>query len=79
MNTITLTAHIGQNGRLQIDLPTTLQNTDVEIALTLQPLPHKDTWPDNFFTDIIGGWTGDPLQRPEPLPEDQRQPLTFGD
>lgn len=79
MTTVLLTAHIGANGRLQIDVPTDLYNTDVEIALTLQPLPSDDRWPDNFFTEIIGGWVGESLQRPEPLPDDDRQSLTFGE
>ena len=78
MNTIIITTHIGQNGRLQIDLPTDLQNTDVEIALTLLPLPSSETWADDFFTEIVGGWLGEPLQRPDPLPEEKREPLTFG-
>lgn len=55
MNTIILTTHIGPNRRLYIDLTTDLQNTDVEIALTLQPLHFHNTWFDNFFTEIIGG------------------------
>ena len=79
MTTIHLTTHIGANGRLQIDLPTHLQNTDVAIALTLQPVPPSDTWADDFFTDIIGGWDGEPLQRPNPLPDSDRLTLNFGD
>ena len=79
MTTVLLTVHIGANGRLQIDVPTDLYNTDVEIALTLQPLPSDDRWPDDFFTEIVGGWAGEPLQRPEPLPDDDRPSLTFGE
>ncbi|MFO8039801.1 MAG: hypothetical protein R6U67_10165 [Sodalinema sp.] len=71
MNTIILTTHIGPNGRLYIDLPTDLQNPDVEIALTFQPLPPHNTWFDNFFTEIIGGWAGEPLQQPNPLPDEK--------
>lgn len=29
-----------------------------------------DEWPDGFFTEVIGGWRGAPLERPEqPTPE----------
>ncbi|MEM9771397.1 MAG: hypothetical protein AAF889_07325 [Cyanobacteria bacterium P01_D01_bin.73] len=38
-----------------------------------------NTWFDNFFTEIVGGWSGPPLERPNPLPEDKRETLTFGD
>ncbi|WP_072622042.1 hypothetical protein [Spirulina major] len=79
MNPIILTTHIGPNGRLYIDLPTDFQNTDVEIALTFQAIPPANTWQDNFFTEVIGGWAGEPLQRPNPLPDEQRHPLTFGE
>ena len=46
-----------------------------------QPAPPQapNTWFDNFLTEIVGGWSGPPLERPAPLPEDNREPLTFGD
>ncbi|MFO7683331.1 MAG: hypothetical protein R6X34_25125 [Chloroflexota bacterium] len=32
-------------------------------------------WPDDFFEDVVGGWQGEPLQRPAPGVYDTRDLL----
>ncbi len=32
-------------------------------------------WPANFFEDVVGGWQGDPLERPDQGDLEERDPL----
>lgn len=32
-------------------------------------------WPDGYFDAVIGGWKGEPLERPEPLKLEEREDL----
>lgn len=32
-------------------------------------------WPQGFFESVAGGWQGEPLERPDPLPLEERGPL----
>lgn len=34
-----------------------------------------DEWPEDFFESIVGGWRGEPLERPEQLPLQSRADL----
>jgi len=34
-----------------------------------------DEWPAGFFEEVIGGWVGEPLERPEQLPLEERTEL----
>ena len=34
-----------------------------------------DEWPPGFFEEVIGGWVGEPLARPEQLPLEERAEL----
>jgi len=34
-----------------------------------------DEWPPGFFEEVIGGWVGEPLERPEQLPLEERTEL----
>ncbi|MBD2481172.1 MULTISPECIES: hypothetical protein [Planktothrix] len=45
METMKLRSHIGINGILQIQMPTDLKNTSVEVVVVLQPLPSEETQP----------------------------------
>jgi len=35
-----------------------------------------DAWPEGFFEEVVGGWNGEPLQRPPQLPIESREPLS---
>ena len=30
-------------------------------------------WPDDYFSTVVGGWVGDPLERPEQPPFERRE------
>ena len=32
-------------------------------------------WPEGYFEEVVGSWVGEPLQRPEPLELEERDPL----
>ncbi len=32
-----------------------------------------DNWPEDFFTDVVGGWAGEPLTRPADLMLEERE------
>jgi len=32
-------------------------------------------WPPGFFEEVAGGWKGEPLERPEQLPAEERDEL----
>lgn len=32
-----------------------------------------DAWPEGYFESVVGGWVGEPLQRPEPLDVETRE------
>ncbi len=35
----------------------------------------SDKWPNNFFTEVVGGWVGEPLTRPGQLEFEARDEL----
>lgn len=35
-------------------------------------------WPDGYFEHVVGGWVGDPLERPEQPPLQEREPISRG-
>ena len=34
-----------------------------------------DQWPEEFFSKVVGGWVGDPLERPEQAPLERREDI----
>lgn len=34
-----------------------------------------DHWPEGFFNKVVGGWVGEPLERPEDLDVETREEL----
>ena len=35
-------------------------------------------WPEGYFEDVVGGWVGEPLARPEQAPLEEREPISGG-
>jgi len=35
----------------------------------------EDEWPDDFFKETVGGWKGDPLERPDQGEFENREQL----
>ena len=67
--------HIGPDGRLMLEVPTPLRETDVEVTVVVQPLlapeelpaveatPESLGWPPGFFERTFGSLRDDPLER----------------
>jgi hypothetical protein len=39
----------------------------------------SDDWPEGFFEEVIGGWQGEPLQRPPQGAFETREALIFAE
>ncbi|ELR96869.1 hypothetical protein GLO73106DRAFT_00006680 [Gloeocapsa sp. PCC 73106] len=64
MSTIKISYHISQDGILHLNMPSEFKNTEVEITIVVKETPKKD-WSEGFFTEVIGGWQGEELVRPQ--------------
>jgi hypothetical protein len=66
MQSLTLRTRVGKDGILKLETPIGIKNAELEVILVVHPIeivePVPD-WPDNFFSEIIGGWEGTPLVR----------------
>ena len=71
MKSILLRSHVDLDGILRLQIPIGLTNTDVDIALVVQPLSTAESkpverssgWQPGFFEEGIGSWAGEPLVR----------------
>ena len=73
MKSILLRSHVNSDGILRLQVPIGLTDTDVDIALVVQPLSTAESkplerassWQPGFFEEVIGSWAGEPLLRDE--------------
>ncbi|MDZ7958188.1 MAG: hypothetical protein RMY34_09845 [Aulosira sp. DedQUE10] len=73
MHSIKLKKRVGADGVLHLDIPVGITDKEVEIMVIYQPLeastqlktPEQRGWMPGFFEEVIGGWVGEPLERPE--------------
>jgi hypothetical protein len=88
MESIKLNSHVGDDGVLQIQVPVGFKNEDLEVMVIFQRLKSPESklaaleskgWQPGFFEEVIGSWQGEPLERPEQLPYEIREELTFGE
>lgn len=83
MQSVTVRSHIGSDGVLNLQIPVEMKDVDVEVVVTMRPLEGSDLeavaqangWPPGFFTNVIGGWKGDPLVREPQLEYETREEL----
>jgi hypothetical protein len=76
MESIKVRSHVGQDGILHLDIPVEMANTEIEVTLTIQRvIPQKQAWMPGFFEEVIGGWVGEPLSRPEQGEYETREQL----
>jgi hypothetical protein len=60
MHTISLQSHIGDDGMLNLRIPSGMANTDVEVTVIVRPLaPEQESseakgWPPGFFEATFG-------------------------
>ncbi len=68
MQSIKLHSHIGADGILHLQLPVEMTDTEIEVTVTVKTVnsgTKKKGWMPGFFEEVIGGWVGEPLERPE--------------
>lgn len=76
MSRIKVRSHVGQDGILHLDIPVEMTDTEIEVTLTIQRVtPPLQGWMPGFFEEVIGGWVGEPLSRPEQGEYETREQL----
>lgn len=66
MQRINIRSRVGADGILHLDIPVEMANTEIEVTVTIQEISsQKRGWIPGFFEEVIGGWVGEPLERPE--------------
>lgn len=66
MDSIKIRSHVGKDGILHLDIPVEMPDTEIEVTVTIQRVtPQQRGWMPGFFEEVIGGWVGEPLERPE--------------
>lgn len=88
MESIKLRAYVGDDGIVQIQLPQNAANQDLELVIVFQPVvetplqteaktPEEIGYSRNFLENVIGSWEGEPLERPEQLPSEDREEIQW--
>lgn len=83
MHSVTLQSRVGPDGILNLQIPVGMKDIDLEVIVTMKPLETSDLealaqsngWPPGFFTNVIGGWKGEPLVREPQLEYEIREEL----
>jgi hypothetical protein len=83
MQSIKLKKRVGADGILHLDIPVGITDKEVEIMVIYQPLEtptqpktaQQRGWNPGFFEEVIGGWVGEPLERPEQGEYETREQL----
>jgi hypothetical protein len=50
----------------------------ISVSKLLAEMVHREIgrgWPDGFFEEVVGGWHGEPLERPHQLSFEEREQL----
>ncbi|MGC1377036.1 MAG: hypothetical protein WA821_12465 [Anaerolineales bacterium] len=71
MQSVTLHTYVGKDGILKLETPIGIQDAELEVLLVVNLVKKKRAarpqkakgWPPGFFTDVVGGWQGEPLVR----------------
>lgn len=91
MQTQTLRAKVDANGVLQLQLPPTTANQELDVVIVFQPAlkqaapapeldsPESRGWNSGFFENVVGSWQGENIERPDQLPWETREELHFGE
>jgi hypothetical protein len=74
METVILRKRTEKNGTVVIPVPETLHNQDLDLVVVMQPVKPRQ-WRPGFFEETYGSLADDPIERPEQLPEDERDPI----
>lgn len=64
MKTINLQSGIGRDGILNLQVPTSEKEIDVEVVIVIQPKnKSKQSWPEFLFENTYGCLKNDPIER----------------
>lgn len=70
MESVNVRSRVGEDGILHLDIPCGFSSTELEVMVILQPLTSGASasapdheWSPDFFTEVVGGWQGEPLIR----------------
>ena len=64
MQSLTLHTRVGKDSILKLEMPSDVRDTELEVVLVFTPITEVATgWSPDFFTEVIGGWQGEPLMR----------------
>lgn len=91
METLQVRAYIGDDGILTIQLPQQLINQELDVVIVCQPTqitptktpekvgrtPEELGFSRRFLEEVIGSWEGEPLERPEQLPFEEREEIQW--
>lgn len=91
METLQVRAYIGDDGILTIQLPQQLTNQELDVVIVCQPAqvtptktsekagktPEELGFSRRFLEEVIGSWEGEPLERPEQLPFEDREEIQW--
>ena len=64
MKSINLTAQVGEDGILHLDVPLGMNNTQIEVTVTVKsvtPTLQGKGWPTDFFEQTYGSCQDDPI------------------
>lgn len=67
MQSIKIRSRVGADGVLHLDVPLEIRDTEIEVTVTVKSVNSvsQKGWMPGFFEEVIGGWVGEPLERPE--------------
>lgn len=67
MQSIKLRSRVGADSILHLDVPLEIRDTEIEVTITVKLINSvsQKGWMPGFFEEVIGGWVGEPLERPE--------------
>ena len=72
METLKLRTHVGSDGVLKLEVPTAMNNRDIDVVVVMQAVGETPVdalgWPVGFFERTYGALADDPLERPAALP-----------
>ncbi|MDZ8105687.1 MAG: hypothetical protein RM338_08695 [Nostoc sp. DedQUE12a] len=88
MESIRIRTFIGDDGILQVQLPPEITNQELDVVIVFQAVtkessqssiqtPQELGYSHRFLDEVIGSWEGEPLERPEQLPFEEREEIQW--
>ena len=86
METRKLRTKVDEDGMLKIQLPPEIANQELDVVIVFQSAevsskapktPEELGYSRRFLEEVIGSWEGEPLERPEQLPFEEREEIQW--